>query len=549
VNVIYQSRIERFFFNNISIFSPGGFKNNNMTINQPYNFTVSDSPEIIHSLFRINDRAKKLLQETFDDIKSKNKNKESKLLAYVQQYPDIPQFKNRLSTYYELIGKREKAKEIKLLTVRQHPDYLFGKICMALDYYYQNQLDEMAAQLGEKLELDALYPQRKNFHLSEVMNYYKVVALYLNAVDRTTEAWDVIEKMEMTCPGHHDIKETTRAISNYNFENVLRRNRQSEKTKKTVEGCFAQTIKATDKPPQFENKIIEELYQYDFNLPSDVITGILDLPEESLVRDLKKVLDDSIARYQYFEQDKNIRDDQNYFLLHAIFILAEKGRADCLPDIFNTLKNGEDFTKFYIGEIKTELLWVAFYKLAYDDVSPLFAFLMEPNIDTFSKTPVNEALEQLYYHHINLRENIINGYRDLSAFFSANQYNETVTDTIVVANIVCTMRNIASDKFKEQIKELFENNLVYLRWTGNFETLMYRYLKEESKKKDIPDIYEMHEEVISNWAGYLEDGEDDNADTDDYYEVQKPIINTGPKIGRNDPCPCGSGKKYKKCCL
>lgn len=23
----------------------------------------------------------------------------------------------------------------------------------------------------------------------------------------------------------------------------------------------------------------------------------------------------------------------------------------------------------------------------------------------------------------------------------------------------------------------------------------------------------------------------------------------GDKIGRNDPCPCGSGKKYKKCCL
>jgi len=22
-----------------------------------------------------------------------------------------------------------------------------------------------------------------------------------------------------------------------------------------------------------------------------------------------------------------------------------------------------------------------------------------------------------------------------------------------------------------------------------------------------------------------------------------------PKVGRNDPCPCGSGKKFKKCCL
>jgi preprotein translocase subunit SecA len=27
-----------------------------------------------------------------------------------------------------------------------------------------------------------------------------------------------------------------------------------------------------------------------------------------------------------------------------------------------------------------------------------------------------------------------------------------------------------------------------------------------------------------------------------------PIVNAGPKVGRNDPCPCGSGKKYKHCC-
>lgn len=35
------------------------------------------------------------------------------------------------------------------------------------------------------------------------------------------------------------------------------------------------------------------------------------------------------------------------------------------------------------------------------------------------------------------------------------------------------------------------------------------------------------------------------------YKEQKmstTVINTQPKVGRNDPCPCGSGKKYKKCC-
>jgi SEC-C motif-containing protein len=28
-----------------------------------------------------------------------------------------------------------------------------------------------------------------------------------------------------------------------------------------------------------------------------------------------------------------------------------------------------------------------------------------------------------------------------------------------------------------------------------------------------------------------------------------PKISTAPKVGRNDPCPCGSGKKYKHCCM
>ena len=26
------------------------------------------------------------------------------------------------------------------------------------------------------------------------------------------------------------------------------------------------------------------------------------------------------------------------------------------------------------------------------------------------------------------------------------------------------------------------------------------------------------------------------------------VVHEGPRVGRNDPCPCGSGKKYKKCC-
>jgi hypothetical protein len=40
-------------------------------------------------------------------------------------------------------------------------------------------------------------------------------------------------------------------------------------------------------------------------------------------------------------------------------------------------------------------------------------------------------------------------------------------------------------------------------------------------------------------------------DDDDYrdWSYQEPYVRPEPKVGRNDPCPCGSGKKYKKCCL
>ena len=34
----------------------------------------------------------------------------------------------------------------------------------------------------------------------------------------------------------------------------------------------------------------------------------------------------------------------------------------------------------------------------------------------------------------------------------------------------------------------------------------------------------------------------------DYVNSKLPPFHAPPKVGRNDPCPCGSGKKYKKCC-
>ena len=39
------------------------------------------------------------------------------------------------------------------------------------------------------------------------------------------------------------------------------------------------------------------------------------------------------------------------------------------------------------------------------------------------------------------------------------------------------------------------------------------------------------------------------AELNTYWKSKRQVVRTEPKVGRNDPCPCGSGKKHKKCCL
>ena len=34
-----------------------------------------------------------------------------------------------------------------------------------------------------------------------------------------------------------------------------------------------------------------------------------------------------------------------------------------------------------------------------------------------------------------------------------------------------------------------------------------------------------------------------------YWQSKRQVVNATPKVGRNEPCPCGSGRKHKKCCL
>ena len=89
-----------------------------------------------------------------------------------------------------------------------------------------------------------------------------------------------------------------------------------------------------------------------------------------------------------------------------------------------------------------------------------------------------------------------------------------------------------------------------LMWRGIDERvidIVYRIeqVEDDALRSTWHETAAIHED--SPAAASLGSLEPSTADRGEAGPVQ-PIRNVGQKVGRNDPCPCGSGKKYKNCC-
>ena len=88
-------------------------------------------------------------------------------------------------------------------------------------------------------------------------------------------------------------------------------------------------------------------------------------------------------------------------------------------------------------------------------------------------------------------------------------------------------------------------------YTCQAEALMKELKKSSADGKKTARILEAEMDQYNNIMDFEDDWTDD--ELEDFMlqqEIKKrePYVKTEPEIGRNDPCPCGSGKKYKKCC-
>jgi preprotein translocase subunit SecA len=97
-------------------------------------------------------------------------------------------------------------------------------------------------------------------------------------------------------------------------------------------------------------------------------------------------------------------------------------------------------------------------------------------------------------------------------------------------------------EYKREAFELFERMLNTITREVTQVTLTVQIRSEA----DVEAVTQ-HEAPVSN-VQYQHADYDEALGADDSQKPgQQPIERQFPKVGRNDPCPCGSGKKYKHC--
>ncbi len=212
--------------------------------------------------------------------------------------------------------------------------------------------------------------------------------------------------------------------------------------------------------------------------------------------------------------ERTLPDTWNYGqvkeLLAGVMTYNEEARAMLDDSIFEPILNSSDYTSLK-PEPALQLLAQRCYDFLleqYDKKISQFDAALSQEIE---RHIVLEVLDIFWRRHLlnmdHLREGI-----GLRGYGQKNPKLEYKREGFAMFN------DMMDSIYTESIKRLFSVQVVTEEAVEKFE-------KKEQKKEA---------EVQKNTTAPVE---------------KEPTKRTTPKIGRNDDCPCGSGKKFKRCCM
>ena len=280
------------------------------------------------------------------------------------------------------------------------------------------------------------------------------------------------------------------------------------------------------------NEILDKLSIFGDNQP---------LPREALAEAARQreaitpiLLDALDTVYEKVQSEGDgVCDDPAYELsAYAFFLLAQFQEQKAFPKLLQMLTLDKDSLELEFGDMLF-CLGNILYSTYDGNISAAKDIIEDSGMDPFAREAPLNLLEGLLRDGRLPRGEMVGFLRERLSLLGEGE-DEKIFGGVLVSLIA----NNDLYELVEDVREAFRLEKIDLMRLGTFDRF-FDYLYNETEHGEYTRLITDTAQELSGWACFKEE------------KPPKPSINDilNWKVGRNDPCPCGSGKKFKKCCL
>lgn len=239
-------------------------------------------------------------------------------------------------------------------------------------------------------------------------------------------------------------------------------------------------------------------------------------------------------------------------LIPATYLLAQWRETRAYRPLLRLLRRSTHTLDLTLDDAVTESAFRMVAGTFDGDLDPLFDAIMDLSADDFARGAMMCALVVIAQLHPTLRP-------EIESFIRSFLTRQPKAPEDLLISWVDVVADLGLEDMTETVRAVFDKELIpkdycdFSRFLGDLEATRAAGGMPASPRYR-QGLIEDAVEDLSHWYCY----------SDAYFEKQKAlkenpdprvipmanfVRNLAPTAGRNDPCPCGSGKKFKKCCL
>jgi hypothetical protein len=199
-----------------------------------------------------------------------------------------------------------------------------------------------------------------------------------------------------------------------------------------------------------------------------------------------------------------------------------------------------------LGNIVTEDLGRMLASVCNGEISLICGMIENENLNEYIRGAAMDALVLLVAHGIKTRDEVMSYFQSL---FNGRLVRQP---GLVWGSLVSHCCDIYPLEAAEDIEQAFADGLIDTSFIGrscvqrDLKAGKERTLERLAKNTHYTFVDDTVREMC-RWPCFQMQESASKTPEPEKYWTPAPIRTT-PKVGRNEPCPCGSGKKYKKCC-